>query len=506
MKFKELNRTNISYDGKKILKYKALYTGGSLFKDHVKEFLVKGAGEREEDFKSRCSMARYEPHIGTVVNHFAAQLFSSPFVVRSEPETIDEFYSKFKEDCDLNGTDLDQFVYDLFITALIHGRSFVLANLPSDGGMPAESLEDQLERGIGRVWLKKLENESVINWKVDENKNLVWVKTYSCEYQEPDDPFIGSPKTVLTWKIYTVSSVKVFQYSYSDQKDKPKEETEIPLIDSFEHGFSKVPILCLSLKEGLWLTDRLADVQIEHFDISNSLLFAQKGTCFCTYVHEARDNADKQNPNSSSGFGIRIGEGEKIYVVSPPTDSFDSLEKRITNAKDSIYRLSSQMALAADNSPGTIKRSGESKSKDSESSRIGLHSFAEIVKCFVEELFELISDARGDVSVTFSIEGMDCFQIDDAQSTIEAATMAQQFDIPSITFKKELAYKIVASVLPNATQKIKDEIRKEIQSSPDESFDKKLPEPSLNDKTKEEDSKNKNPVDKTARPDSALTR
>ena len=459
MKLSTLNQTHETYSLDLIKKYQALYEGGQCFRSCIQRFLFRNPVESTENYQLRVREAHYESHVNTIVNQFASQLFSCPFIVRSDSEEIDEFYSEFKEDCDLNGRDLLTFVQHLFTTSLIHGKAWVLLNLPSDQNSPPENLLEYQERGLGRVWLTDIEPDEVLDWEIDEFGQFIWVITHTKEIKRLN-PRSDSKTVVETWKLYDSENVETFQISYEKGKTLKKDEI-IPSISKEKHGFPRVPLLKICLPEGLWLINRLADAQIEHFRMSNALAFTQRAACNPMLVYKAETDDVKQ----SAGFGIKIGKEEDLKWISPSTESFQVIQNTISSLKDEIYRLAQQMALAVDNSAGAIKRSGESKAKDTESTKIILYSYAEVVKGFVEEIYELVSDARGDTSVTFSIEGMDTFQIDDPQGVIEAAKLAKDFPILSETFNRELQFKVATSILPNLSQDIKDQIKKEISEA-----------------------------------------
>ena len=380
MKLKALNQTHETYNKDLISKYQSLYEGGECFRKNLRSFMLQNPIESSENYQLRLREAHFESHINSIVNQFGSQLFSCPFVVKSDPESIDEFYSEFKEDCDLNGKDLNTFVQHLFLTSLIHGKAWVLLNLPDDANLPPENLLDYKERGLGRVWLQDIEPNEVLDWEFDEFGQFNWVITHTTECKRPD-PRSEVRVMVETWKIYDQVEVETFQIVYEKGK-KPKDEAIVPSLGKKKHGFPRVPLLKIYLPEGLWLVNRLADAQIEHFRMSNALAFAQRSSCSHLLVLSTNGDEIKQ----TSGFGIKIGSDDDLKFISPSSESFQVIKDQVSTLKDEIYRLSQQMALAVDNSPGTIKRSGESKSKDSESTKIILSSYAEVVKGFVEEI------------------------------------------------------------------------------------------------------------------------
>lgn len=486
MKLKDLNAKHDSYLGKRdqglfqkhsldlYTKYQALYEGGELFHKNIQCFLNKNLLEGPDQYALRTREAYYESYINSIVNQFASQLFSSPFVIRTKSDDdgyysptvssdLDSFYSQFKEDCDLSGTDLVSFMRDVFITALIKRCGWVLAEMPSVDLPIPDNLLDEQQAGIGRAYLSLLQPDCVFDWEVDEYNQLLWVITFQREMRR-EDPRVPRKIITDTWKIYDAQNVETFQLQYEVNK-LPNKDIDVPSISKKPHGFTRVPFISLTLPKGLWLVNRLADAQIEHFRLDNSLSWAMRRACYPTAVYKTDDDDKGSLTRSPDGFAVKIGAKEELEWLSPPTNSFDVMMKMASSIKDEIYRLATQMALAVDNSAAAVGRSADSKAQDAQSTEICLHAYADLVKETVEEIFELISDARGDTDVVFSIEGMDEFNVLDVGEILANTKAAKELNLPSPTFQKEMQCKAAEALLFNVSQEIKDQIRQEIMSA-----------------------------------------
>ncbi len=75
----------------------------------------------------------------------------------------------------------------------------------------------------------------------------------------------------------------------------------------------------------------------------------------------------------------------------------------------------------------------------------------------------MLSDGRGDVDLTFSIEGLDAFDTQSTTSLLANATTSQLVGIPSRTFQVEVKTRAALAMVPDAEQSVKDKIRKEIE-------------------------------------------
>jgi hypothetical protein len=464
MKYSLLCNRHPEYDGRLYKRYQALYEGGKLFKDSAREFLHPGPTDPPQVYDLRIRESSYRSYVGPIIDFFASQLFSAPYAIRTNLETLDEFYSQFKEDVDLAGTDLTAFMKHRFIEALIKGKSYWLAEKPALDLQPQDREEwaQLAQQGLDWVKLSSISTDCVIDWECNEYGDYEWLITHdkSCRRVSPT---AGREIMTETWKVYDIDKVSVYQIRYT-KRQPPRPDDIIPLVESYQHGFNKVPVMKLCLPEGLWLLNRAASAQIEHFRLSSALGWSLRKSAYAVGIFKLKDDRKIAN---SAGQGIILGTEEDFKFAEPTGACFDILQKEIEHQKDEIYRITNQMAQAADNSSHSLGRSGQSKQADQASTEIILHAYSDIVKEAIEKTYELISDARGDVDLHFSIEGMNKFYLQDTASLIESAKAAKDLQIASPTFYQELDYRVTEATLPwDTSQEVKDQIRKEIFAAP----------------------------------------
>lgn len=460
MKYSLLCNKHPEYDGRLYKKYQALYEGGKLFKECVREFLHPGPADPPQVYDLRIRESSYRSYVGPIIDYFASQLFSAPYAIRTNVETSDEFYPQFKEDVDLAGTDLTSFMKHRFVEALIKGRSYWLAEKPSIDDKPADREEWSQMAQFGLDWVKlsSIATDCLIDWECDEYGDFEWVICYY-KSSKRANPTAGRDLVTETWKVYDTEKVEVYQITYS-KKRPPRPDDEVPLVESYEHGFNKVPVMKLCLPDGLWLLNRAAQAQIEHFRLSSALGWSLRKSAYAVGIFKLKEERPLAN---GAGQGIILGPDEDFKFAEPTGACFEVLQKEIQNQKDEIYRITNQMSQAADNSSHSLGRSGQSKQADQASTEIILHAYSDIVKEAIEKTYELISDARGDEDLHFSIEGMNKFYLHDTQSLINSAKSAKELNIASPTFYKELDYRVTEASLPwDTSQEVKDQIRQEI--------------------------------------------
>jgi len=484
--FSTLNRRHECCDLSTFRKYNALYEGGLAFKKCLGEFLFRNPQEDNGTYDLRKREAYYRGYVGPIVDFFSAQLFSAPFIVRTttagKATTPDDFYSTFKEDADMCGTDLVSFMKTAFTGALVNGSAWLVAEMPDDADVPAESLQDYQDRGLGRARLTAIDSSDVFDWSVDSYGEFAWIITHSKEVRR-DDPRQEKLLTTETWKLYDAETVETFQVVY-DANQKPKDKDNIPSISKVPHKFPRVPFVQLRLPPGLWLLNRAADAQVEHFRLANALSWSIKRTAYPMAIFKSQSSGDEKGsaplPRSGAGNLQIIGSDESFSWMSPPTESFDVLQKEIDVQKNEIYRISQQMAASINNNAAGLGRSGESKLADQAATEICLAAYASAVKETLEEVYELISDGRGDLDLKFSIEGMSHFSLNDVTTSLANIKAARDLSIESPTLKKELSMKAADLLLPDASQETKDLIREEIQTASEEK-PKEVPPPPVTD-------------------------
>ena len=455
-------------------RFSALYEGGTAFRKLIQKFLPPNPMEEKAYYDARSREAPYTSYVGPIIDAFAAQLFASPFHVRTmqdeETSIPDPFYAGLREDVDMNGTDLVAFMKKAFITSLVKGSAWWLAEMPDDEGIPAETRADWEERGLNRVRLCHLEPDQVINWECNDYGALEFVTTYSECYRQRD-PRVARTEVTRTWKIYDDKSVETFQIVYDPKKRRLKPKDDIPSLGKVDHRFSRIPIVQMRLPVGLWLMNRASDAQIEHFRLSAALSWAGKRTCYPIAIFKTNESGAR--PEQGSGFMQRIAREDTIEWIAPPSDSLEIIKGMVFSQMTEIHRVTHQMAQSVDNSSAALGRSGESKVQDNLATEICLHAYAEIVRAAIESTFELVSDGRGEFDVKFSIEGMNKFSLNDVTTTIKNMKTSGATPIIPKTLLKELSMKLADLLLPDASQQVKDTIREEIE----EEAEKPKPEP-----------------------------
>lgn len=466
----QLDVRHPSYDEDFWLDLEALYRGGRVFRDRIERFLPRNPLETADVYEQRKQNASYRSYVGPIIDYYSSWLFSGDFHVRAKrgPDTIDTppEYAEFREDIG-GDCDMKEFLKERFTKALIHGRTHWICELSKakeigeQGNWP-DSAAAYEAAGLKNANLRAVDACELVDWETDDDGLLAWALVYRKSERRPS---IKSVNRIIneTWHLYDRENCFVYSIEY-DKDERPDEKTVLtPQI--YKHGFLQVPLITLALPQGLHIADRVTDPQCAHFRLGSALDWAIKRTCYAMPVFKVED--EERPPVMGAGYYIMIGAKEDMQWSAPPEGHFDVISREVDVQRNDIFRMCHQMALGLDNNAETVGRSADSKEQDNAATRVMLNAFGEIMSEAIEETYEIVSDAFGDVDIYWSIEGFSGYDTATAPEVIANAQQAQLVAIPSKTFAVEMKNKVVKAVLPELSQERKDQIRKELESNVD---------------------------------------
>ena len=109
-------------------RYRDLYIGGEQLRFNAQHYLVRRQREPGDVYAERLTRVFYENYIGSIVDWYAATLFSTePTLTFAGSEG---FYAEFVGDVDRKGTELSDFWRGQFLESMIAGVSYVLVDFP----------------------------------------------------------------------------------------------------------------------------------------------------------------------------------------------------------------------------------------------------------------------------------------------------------------------------------------------------------------------------------------
>jgi hypothetical protein len=452
-----INREHPEYVARKAMwkQYKDLYAGGEQLRLNACDYLVRRQKEPAPVYEERLRRVFYENYVGSIVDWYAATL------MRREPILLFEgsdggakrFYNLLSDDCDLKGTNLHEFFRQRFVQVMVFGSSFVVVDFPKTGDV-AQTRAEEDASGRSRAYLTDYAADEVINWNYDEAGRLDWVVIRtSCLQQSKVSDAKWEKET--RWIYYDRENYQIFR--------KTGESQAVEVVDRGRHGLAaqhRVPVFEMKVSEGLWLMNKAALLQSEHFNKSNALSWALTMGLFASPVIYS----DKEwNQVMGESYFIQLGKEDRFGWTEPEGKVYQIAADNLVRLKDEIYRVCYLMNQAGSSSGGDLRMSGLSKQRDFGVTQEVLRAYGDMVKDAMKQVLRAIAEARQD-EVSIDVSGMDEFDIGDFSNELDDAKKLLDLGIASETLKKQVFKKLAFKYLCDARQEIKNRVAEEIDA------------------------------------------
>lgn len=418
-------------------------------------YLVRRQKEPGDVFVERLSRSFYENYVGSIVDWYTATLFRREPVLTFEGnnERSKNFFGMFAEDCDLKGTNLSEFFRRQFVEALVCGTSYVLIDFPRLNE-PVETRAEEDERGASRAYLVSYGADELINWSYDEYGHYQWVvlRTQNLRKERLEDA--GWSKQTR-WVYYDKQRYRIYE-----QAEEANRQGEVRLVSDGQHGLAKqsrVPLVELRVSDGLWLLNKAASLQLEHFNKSNALGWALTMGLFAMPVVYSERDWDQVLGES---YYIQLGPQDRFGWTEPQGNVYQIAADNLTRLQEEIYRVC-YVSHAGGPLAGNATQSGVSKQRDYAITQAVLRAYGDAVKESMKRVLRAVDSARED-TLSIDVSGMDEFDIGDYATELEDAQRLLSFGIDSPTLKKQVFKKVAFQFLCDVRQEVKDRIAREI--------------------------------------------
>jgi hypothetical protein len=238
----------------------------------------------------------------------------------------------------------------------------------------------------------------------------------------------------------------------------------IDLVDEGRHGLaaqSRVPIFQMHISEGLWLMNKAALLQLEHFNKSNALSWALTMGLFATpVIYSERE----WSQIVGESYYIQLGPQDRFGWTEPEGHVFQIAADNLERLKDEIYRVCYLMAQAGGTSSSHASQSGLSKQRDFGITQEVLRAYGDLVKHSMKQVLSAIEIARQD-NLSIDVSGLDEFDIGDFSVELDDAKKLLDLGIQSSTLKKQLFKRLAFKYFSDVRQDVKNQIADEIDSS-----------------------------------------
>jgi hypothetical protein len=260
-----------------------------------------------------------------------------------------------------------------------------------------------------------------------------------------------------TWFYFDKHEFRTYKASHAKGT-----EGEPVLVASGPHCLAqqhRVPLFTLELSEGLWLMNKAAHLQLEHFNKSNSLGWAITMGLFAMPVIYS-DREWSQIVGES--YYVQLGPQDKFGWTEPEGKVYQVAAANLETLKEEIYRVC-YLSQASGEQTGGHAQSAASKQMDFTITGEVLRAYATTVKDCIRRVLSAIGDARQD-GVAISVTGLDEVDISDLGTELDAALKLLQFGIPSPTLKKQMFQRLAMKYLSDARQETKEQVAREINA------------------------------------------
>jgi hypothetical protein len=432
-------------------RYRDLYAGGEQFRLNAAEYLVRRQKEPLEVYRERLARVFYENYIGSIVDWYTATLMREEPVLElsdGSPQSRD-FYAGFVQNCDQRGTTLAQFYRQQLTETLVCGKSYIAVDFPR-GKEIARSRAEEDAQGRSRAYLMSYTADEVTNWSYDERGELEWIVIRTSWLKQ--DLKMSGWKRDTRWIRYDRQNYEIYE----------RDNNELHLVESGTHGFAgidRVPVFELRLSDGLWLTNKAATLQLEHFNKSNALAWAlTMGLFAMPVIYSERP----WNQIVGESYYIQLDPGDRFGWAEPDGKVYQIAADNLDRLKDEIYRVSYLMLQAGDG--GSSLQSGLSKQWDFVVTQEILSAYGDVVKDSMRNVLNGIVAARQD-GMKIDVVGLDSFDITNFSSEANDAQSLLNLGIDSPTLKKQVFKRVALKYLCDARQDIKDRIAEEIDAA-----------------------------------------
>ena len=439
-------------------RYSDLYAGGEQLRRRANQYLIQRHKEPADVYYERLNRIFYENYIGSIIDWFAATLLRREPVVQfgGEDPAGKAFFGDFMQNCDRKGTPLADFFRQQITDMLIYGSSYTVVDFPRVTALAANRYEEEAA-GVSRAYLTSYCPDQVTNWGKTSEGEFEWVVLKNESTHQPSPGATPIHETV--WTYYDRENYEIYRRQGSSESGG-----EIVLADSGPHALAlerRVPIFELKTAEGLWLMNKAALLQLEHFNKSNALAWALTMGLFASPV--VYSNKEWKQIIGESYY-IQLGQDDRFGWTEPEGRVYSLAAENLDRLKDEIYRVCYLLSQAGKSDSGGLPQSGLSKQMDFSITQEILRAYGDSIKTVMRKVLEAIALARKD-DLTIDVSGLDEFDIGDFSVELDNARNLLAMGIGSTTLKQEMFKRLAFKYLSDARQDLKNRIAAEIDAS-----------------------------------------
>ena len=452
----DIEREHPEYAARKAMwrMYRDLYAGGEQIKTNATEYLVRRQKEPADVYSERLARVFYENYIGSIIDWYAATLFRREPILSftGENEAAKAFFCELADDCDLRQTNLSDFFRKQLVEALVNGTAYILVDFPRSprpgvepGGRRRAGSVASVPGGVWRGGPDQLEPRRAGEFRVGGAADLKPSARRGVQHRMDERDALGVLRQAELPHLPAGGQSRRAGPTGADRRRAAR-----------AGGPGTGASISLRVSEGLWLMNKAALLQLEHFNKSNALGWALTMGLFAMPVVYS-DREWKQIVGES--YYIQLGPEDKFGWTEPEGHVYQIAVENLTRLKDEIYRVCYLTPQAWDSAKS---QSGLSKQRDFTITQEVLRAYGDAIKDTMKRVLRAIEAARQD-ELTVDVSGLDEFDIGDFSSELDDAERLLKLDVGSPTLRREVFKKLAYKYLCDVRQELKDQIATEIE-------------------------------------------
>lgn len=455
-----LSYTNPDYDANiyQWNKYIDCYSAIDIYK-----YIFKHIREHDDSWRQRLKRGYYYNYVASIVDLYVAYLFEGA-VTRREPRELQEDVQALYKDATRTGMKYDLFMQMAATFAIAAGHTGILVDMPSGGGVMTV---EEVKRNKIRPYLSLVQAQQILDWELDDKGQFEWVKIEIPTQQNRTwkKQVDSDTRTFVIWTKYDWEKWQV----YLENGENGKQVQKARQIDGGEHPCGEVPLVILKNKNSLlhsWFGESaVRDICDINIAILNWCSFADEEIANrCLNILTMQESGD-DSPIELSHYNIlTYAEGaERPQYLAPSDTVLKLIGDQIKDARSEIYRLA-----RLSGSTGLLgvreATSGVAYAFEFNETNQSLSAKAQYVEQAELDIHRLYAKWLGkdsqDMSIVYPREfGVDDFLIELQILTEARATLTSEKAI------RELEKRVTSKMFSRESQKLRDEIAKEIEQA-----------------------------------------
>lgn len=441
------------------------------------QYLPKSAHEKQELYEFRVRMARFKPETPQQIQKVVSAVFERQV---TRPKKILDQFADIIENADGCGTSLNEFMQDRLFNAMGFGADFVLIDkdpTEEDGVTSFDTTskgfvetQDYLPEDVSRIRLIPYRIWQLVDWDLDRRGEFNWIRLSDKVYRKtsPDAP----PQEITVYTEWDRTSWRRFEVLEGKKKS-------IVGYSEGNHNLGMVPVATLWVRrEGPMKFLSPAKAAVD-YDIQNFIDDADLR--YDTYMHAhptlkrrmSNEQAAEMVIGGTSVVDLNPSTNEDIEYLSYPTAATEQLRKNIAENQAGLRRAIGMDPLGQNDSNQAFRASGRARAlsySNTESKQLAKLSMR--LQDFERRVFEICNRweiREEDVHpAERTIKDTAAWNRDFTKVATE--TLIDNFEmskplVMSEEYSKEVAKKIVDSMLPDISPELRSKIFKQIEES-----------------------------------------